>query len=377
VQMRGLLGIYCDQAARIDLFVLFFLRVVDFYNEKVFRVRFEDEEELATLSNRLGWVTLFPFIQPEQATFKLDFSNYDQRLAGNLILALSGKEVKHNLRDPSFIHPDGRMDPLSLGIPRTWEIFDRMPKAGRFTVSYVCSPEDRNYAARRNMYETYGYRVGVPEDDVMWWAALNTAPEDVVEYLSFIVAKYSTVQEAFFVIDGEGGNGVISLREFEEGYAEMDCHKFQGPNESERIRAIFRYLDPSGEGQVSEDEWNILGLIWKEIQLSITEFVQFCERTFGDDLGDTWVFMDEDGGGEIDMDEWCDSCKKVGFFGPVVPIFGFLDADDEGTVSLDEFKLLEDFQDVPENRHNARMQRIAGVPMSPKLSTKSSPSPPG
>jgi Ran GTPase-activating protein (RanGAP) involved in mRNA processing and transport len=356
-QLRGLLGVYANRDSRLELFILLFLRVVDFYNEKIFRVRFDDEQELITLSNRIGWVTVFPFIQPEQATFKLDFSVYDERLSANIILALSGKEVKNNLRDPQYIRPDGTEDPLTLGIPRSWESFEKMPTGGHFTVSYVCSPEDRNYAARRSLYETYGYRVGVPEDEVMWWAALNAAPEDVVEYLAFITAKCGSVQAAFLEIDGEGGNGVISLREFEEGYAEMGCQKFKGPGEKERVRGIFRYLDPSGEGQVSSDEFNMLELLWQEIKLSITEFVQFCERTFGDDLQATWVFMDDDGGGEIDLQEWVDACQKVGFFGPVVPIFGYLDEDDEGSVSIDEFMLLEDFQEAPENRHNAKMSR--------------------
>lgn len=368
VQMRGLMGIYCEQRTRLDLFVLFFLRVIDFYNEKVYRVRFEDEKELATLSDRLGWVTVFPFIQPEQATFRLDYSVYDQRLAGNIILNLRNKENPGNARDPEFIHGDGTKDPLTQGIPRGWDAFERMPKAGRFTISYMCAPEDRNCAARRKMYETYGYRAAPADLDtgVMWWAALNAAPEDVVEFLSFIVAKFDSVEASFWFIDGPGGNGVISLREFEEGYGKMDCHKFQGPNEHARMEQIFRYLDPSGEGQVSFGEWMVLELLWKEIKLSITEFVQFCERTFGDDLAATWVFFDEDGGGEIDQHEWCEACKQVGYFGPVVPIFGFLDSDDEGTVSLDEFKLLEDFQEVPEKRFHAKMNALASADKSPK-----------
>jgi len=358
MQMRGFLGIYADAIPRAEIFVLFFLRVVDFFNEKIYRVRFDDEAELAALSDRLGWVTLFPFIQPEQATFKLDFANYDQRLAANLVVALACKETMGNLRDPRFVLPGGAVDPLALGIPRSWEYFDKMPKGGHLTVTYVCSPEDRSYATRRKCYEMYGYREGVPEDQVMWWAAINAAPEDVIEYLSWLVAKFDSVEGAFYIIDGEGGNGVISLREFEEAYGEMGCHKFEGPQEQEHIRGLFRYLDPSGEGSISLPEWNVLELLWKEIKLSITEFVQFCERTFGDDLEAAWQFMDSDGGGEIDFEEWCDACAQVGYFGPVVPIFGFLDADDEGTVSIDEFKLLETFQEPPEKRFNYMMEHL-------------------
>merc|ERR1719272_722091 len=149
-----------------------------------------------------------------------------------------------------MVYPDGTKDPFTLGIPRSWDVFEKMPKGGKFAVSYVCSPEERNYAARRMFYEKYGYREGVPDDKIEWWADISAAPEDVIEFLSFLVAKFSTVRQGFYEIDGVGGNGVISLREFEEGYRDMECQKFKGPDELARVHALFRYLDSSDEGQV-------------------------------------------------------------------------------------------------------------------------------
>mmetsp|Transcript_18546 Transcript_18546/g.34214 ORF Transcript_18546/g.34214 Transcript_18546/m.34214 type:complete len:1515 (+) Transcript_18546:87-4631(+) len=345
VQLRGLIGIYATEEARAEIFVLMFLRVVDFYNEKVFRVRFTKEEELHALNHRIGWVSLLPFMQPEQATFLLDFANYDQRLAANIILWLRGKESPVNVREPIFTYVDGTVDPLPQGVPRSWETFSKMPKSGTLRMSYMCSPEDRSFKGRKYLYEAYGFRrCPEKEEQVMWWAALNEAPEDVLEYLEFLIAKVGDPAKAFKIIDGEDGNGVISLREFEEGYREMECEKFKGKDERERIHAVFRYLDPSGEGQVSEDEWQMLVLLEREIRMSITEFVQFCERTFGKDLKKTWDYLDDDGSGEIDEDEWCSAVSKLGFFGPAKPIFNYLDKDDEGTVSLDEFEMLEEFQ---------------------------------
>lgn len=213
----------------------------------------------------------------------------------------------------------------------------------------------------------------------MWWAAINVTPEDVLEYLSFIGARfdswtndvkcYDGVGRAFDFIDGVDGNGVVSLREFEEAYREMECTKFKekdeqkrehpaGADEKKRIEGVFRYLDPSGEGTVSKKEWSMLDMLQKEINLSITEFVQFCERTFGDDLETTWKYFDVDNDGSINGKEWLDGCEKIGYFGPVVPIFGYIDADDEGTVSVEEFKTLSEFQESPENRFHARQQRI-------------------
>merc|ERR1712096_155885 len=99
----------------------------------------------------------------------------------------------------------------------------------------------------------------------------------------------------------------------------MECKKFDGPNKEKRIHALFRYLDPSGEGQVSESEWTVLDLLKSEINLSIKEFVQFLERTFGGDLEHAWEYLDGDGGGEIDDAEWVQGIQDIGYFGPTIP----------------------------------------------------------
>jgi len=111
-------------------------------------------------------------------------------------------------------------------------------------------------------------------------------------------------------------------------------------------RNIFRYLDPSGEGQVSEMEWGVLDSIFKEIRFSIGEFVGFLDRTF-DNLDDAWDFLDDDSSGAMDYQEFTDACKSIGFFGPGRPIFSYLDKDDEGTVSLQEFQVVRTFHDEP------------------------------
>merc|ERR1712107_607114 len=165
-------------------------------------------------------------------------------------------------------------------------------------------------------------------------------PSCVLEYLEFLMSKFSNVRDAFKEIDGPGGNGVISLREFEESVVDMGCRKFKGRGAKQEIQETFRFLDPSGEGQVSAEEWTVLEQFWREIEQSIVEFVKFCRRTFGEDLQEAWNAIDEDGSGSITEDEWCDLCKKAGYLGPSKPIFNYLDKDDEGTVSQDEFEEL-------------------------------------
>lgn len=179
--------------------------------------------------------------------------------------------------------------------------------------------------------------------EVMWWSSLTESPEDVIEFLELLTGRFDDMQKAFVYIDGEDGNGIISLREFEEGYHRMECKKFHGPDEKRRLQGVFRFMDASGEGQLSVAEFMVFDQMFKEILLSIEEFVEFCVRTFGDDPCDTWEFIDDDHSGEVDEEEWSAACNNIGYLGPVLPIFRFLDKDDEGTISLDEFLELEKF----------------------------------
>jgi hypothetical protein len=119
LHLRGLLGAFRRDSDRAEVFVIYFMRVVDMYNEKVFRVRFENLEDLARLRERLGYATCFPFIQPEQAQFQLNFKHADEKVAATIILQLAAKEATHNIKAASFIREDGTVDPLPLGVPRS------------------------------------------------------------------------------------------------------------------------------------------------------------------------------------------------------------------------------------------------------------------
>lgn len=372
MHLRGLLGIFCEDHDRADVFVLFYMRIVDMHNEKVFRVRFADKpEELAKLRKRLGATTLFPFVQPEQAAFELDLAIHDERLCASIMLELASKESPlMNIRNPSYIHEDGTRDPLTTGVPRSWATFEKCPTGGTFKVQYECSPEDRCFAHRLKLMETYGFwTCRKAEEEVMWWAALAEAPSDVLEFLEFLVGRFDDIYDSFTAIDGTDGNGQISLREFEDGVRILKCNKFKGRGEKERIANVFRYLDPSGEGQVSRSEWSIMDNLWKEMRQSIREFVFFLERTFGgqDTLDEAWSFIDEDESGEIDEKEWVDVVHdRLKYFGPSAIIFQFLDKDDEGTVSQDEFRTLKVFQKHFREEDEAKASLQGSVNASPR-----------
>lgn len=355
LQLRSLLDIYSSEAFRIEIFVIFFQRIADIHNEKVCRVRFNNPSELQKLRNRIGFVTYFPFIQPEQCHFELDCAFYDQRVAVSMIKNLGNKERENNIINPVCIQEDGKNTLQLGGIPPFWTDPKNIPPQGIFQCTYKCAPEHRSIQYRNQLLENYGlWKIGVDDSSVkvMWWAALSDAPDDVVEFLEFLVTRYSNLKEPFRVIDGmRRSNKNVTSKEFHEGYEAMGCKKFAGANESARIQNVFRYLDPGGEGSISEGEWQVLISFFNELQLSMREFAQFLARTFGDEgespeklLTDAWDYFDDDGSNSITMKEWTAALvNKLCYFGPASQLFNYLDKDDEGTISLSEFMVLAGF----------------------------------
>eukprot|EP00931_Biecheleriopsis_adriatica_P060671 TRINITY_DN36447_c0_g1_i1.p1 TRINITY_DN36447_c0_g1~~TRINITY_DN36447_c0_g1_i1.p1 ORF type:complete len:1458 (+),score=332.80 TRINITY_DN36447_c0_g1_i1:40-4374(+) len=374
LQLRQLLGLFQDAGFRQEIFIMFFNRVSDIQNEKIVRSRFDTDEELMDILKRLGFGGPFPFMQPEQAHFHMKLKNYDERLAVSLLLKLANKEKISNLKNPKFTHADGSEDALPLGVPRSWETLSNIPKEGVFEVDYVCSPEDRNFLARRALVEDIGDwdMSQVQEADVCWWSSISKASTDVMDFVFWIISTYGDCMKAFYDIDGGGGqigddDVEITMREFEEGCKRIGFNKFEqkaarkksdgkvpaspaspaagaGLTEQQRLIHVFRYLDPSGEGKVSAAEWAVFQQVEMEIKLSIKEFVMFCERNFGPHLSDAWAVLDSDGGGEVSFDEWQETCAEAQYFGPTMPIFKYIDKDDGGSFDGDEFQVLEKFQ---------------------------------
>jgi len=318
---------------------------VDIWSGKVFRVRFSSDEEVQRLNDALGFTLVFPFIQPENIKLRADMSFHDQRLAVNALLTLARKEGMGNLKSYEFIDGNGNAIPLTTGIPNTWFIFQSMPKAGTFSCTYACAPENRKFKERLFLAEKMcSFCMDVEEDDVQWWTGLTEVPQDILDLLDWIIGNFDDVYKAFHAIDGEGGNGVVSLRELEEGIRELGCKKFKGKDEKERIMTIFRHLDPGMEGTISEDEWGVLHQLWKEYQLCIAEFVHFLQRTFGSDLMHAWNFLDDDESGELTLDEFLKAVEEIGYFGPAQCVFGLLDKSCDGSISIDEFEVLNAYK---------------------------------
>jgi len=106
-------------------------------------------------------------------------------------------------------------------------------------------------------------------------------------------------------------------------------------------------LDPPGlggstDGNITLQEWEKMDQILRDVRLAIREFVRFLQMTCGDNFAAiAWRNFDVDKSGSVDEKEWGEAIQRFGFFGPSRPIFRYLDRDDEGTISIEEFRELE------------------------------------
>ncbi|CAE7938971.1 TONSL [Symbiodinium necroappetens] len=360
LQTRALTECFMDPCDREDCLITFFNRIADMHNEKVFSVRFEgDDEQVNRLRTRLGSLVFFPWVQPEQARFVFQLDRFDERTALCALINLAKKERMTNIQKPRWVRGDGSVDPLVMGLPRSWETISQIPEHGTVSMSYKCAPEDRNFKVRKSFLQTYGnWPCDVNMEQVLWWASTNEVPVDVMEFLEFIIERYDDVYEAFDDIKSKNAQ-VLNHRDFEEGLRRVKCKKFKGRREGDKITGIFRYLDPSGEGQVTRSEWGILELCHKEMVYSIQEFVHFCSRSFGNDLNAAWAVFDVNGDNFISEAEWVTVARSFSYFGPTLPIFRFLDRDDEGTISFEEFEELQKFREPP--RPDVQSSALAAV----------------
>jgi Ca2+-binding EF-hand superfamily protein len=328
------------------------------YNEKMFRVRFTPEE-MHRIRERLGFATLFPYVQPENSKFSLDFAYNDQRMVASFLVQMAiAKEKFENLQNAELHLPNGKIDTLKMGVPFSWVEPSALPKAGVFHCTYKCAPENRRFEFRRASAAATGFPMDIQESAVSWWSGLSEAPEDVVELLSWLLTKFSSMDEAFKV--AVGSKAAMNKLQFETFLKEQGLTKFKGKGdvEEQRITGVFRWLDPGGDGTLSRLEFRIMQELWNEMDLCLREFAQFLSFKYGEDLELAWCMLDKNCDGSISMSEWMSAVEDIGYFGPAEIVFKFIDSDDDHSIQQEEFELLENYvldrQQAAEGRHLTR-----------------------
>ncbi|CAE7433994.1 ddaF [Symbiodinium natans] len=325
-QCRQLVAVFGDRAFRLEVLTFLILRLSDPQNMKMVASRVAPEE-WDELRLRLGTLTLFPFIQPEQHRFAFDTNIPEDRVAACLTVRMNMKESPGrlgNLRQPRLVLADKTEFAFDRGVPATWKDLPTIP-SGLLSWQYMAAPEDRSLDMRvENMLKYGGWNVEINNSKVIWWADVQAVPEAVSTFLVHVMRHFKhNLRAAFQMIDGPDGNGKLSLKEFKAAFDRLGWREFK---DSEKAVELFRYLDPDRGGSISWEEWQVMEYLLKELQLAILELLQYVDRTFGS-VEVAYDFLDKDGSDTVDFDEWCQALKSMGYHGPSDVIYKYLCAD--------------------------------------------------
>lgn len=255
-------------------------------------------------------------------------------MAAKIYLCMAFRERVENIRQVKCTLPDGTDFKFERGIPQRWEALEHIPDEGIITFQYMCSPEDRKLNERVELAKKWGAWHFNVEARPLWWSAIAEVPEAVLEFLYHLMRNSITVSQAFVKIDGHDGNGEISLQELQAGADKL------GWKTPELCKEVFRYLDPDNGGSISIEEWDVLHQSWKELQLSIIEFLKYIDRKF-EDFDQAYEAIDDDDSDSVELHEWLQAVEEIGYFGSSLPIFRYMAVDGK-SFSREDWKNLED-----------------------------------
>merc|ERR1712048_55096 len=133
------------------------------------------------------------------------------------------------------------------------------------------------------------------------------------------------------------GNGEVSLKEMKDAVDEFGWKQFK--DSPELVTQVFRYLDPDNGGSISLEEWDVLQQLWKELTLSILEFLKYIDLMFGD-LDTAYDLIDQDSSDEVELHEWEQAVEEMGYFGASLAIYRYIcPAGSQGFSHADWVKL--------------------------------------
>mmetsp|Transcript_78708 Transcript_78708/g.138856 ORF Transcript_78708/g.138856 Transcript_78708/m.138856 type:complete len:1576 (+) Transcript_78708:47-4774(+) len=377
-QLRSLLCVFLDRDDRASVLTVWFMRCIDWpINNKVCEAKFSQQAWLE-LVNRLGYLNLFPYFQPELSSHNLDLVSHEQRRVLHVLVRLSNAEHISNIKKPKVdwngpqAHPE--FVPFTAGIPLSWENFDAINTQGNVELSYACSMENVKLKTRRRLAATVGGWGNLPDDQatlassINFWATLESVPEEVVKVIVFMIRNYSSINSAFGKLNGDGDNS-LNHKEFVSNLQRVGCCRSKKVKEQmtgfvlqdsqalesydehdsvqyEQLSSVYRFLDSSNDGEISRKEFDALERIWKELHQSMYEFKKDMETCYGT-LSSAYETADEDGSDALSFEEFTILVQATRFDGPIKQIFLFMDMNGDDEIQKYEFELLNDYAEDP------------------------------
>lgn len=342
------------------------------------------------LTRRLGYLTLFPFFQPEGEAFSLDLSVPEQRRNLHVLTRLCAAESSVSIQKTRIDWTGPNTHPVwsafVSGVPLSWgsEQFDCLPSRGVFEGTYCSSQDDIRLKARLRLARSVGWQ-GLPEDcaklegALTLWSVLDQVPKEVLQLVEWITSREKSfadedcakpLQATFKACDASGDRN-LQLQEFVTGVDELgfrlppEPRRRRGPLERASVKpepsprmktmtlaekqlerkvqvltAVYRWLNPNNDGNLSEKEFGVLQGVYRELRQTTWEFVHHIKERFGS-LATAWAAADHNGNGQIDQAEFHWLARRWRFDGPTRQIFMFLDEDGSDSIGLTEWLRLE------------------------------------
>lgn len=345
LQLRTLLLLLETPNARLQLFELLYLRIVDIQNQTLARDVLDESCNFCKLE-RFNQCMMFPFVQPESFAFEFNLKHLDHRLASLAVFKLCEVEGWANLPEPAFVadeaDEDGTDEALFWRSSKEVSL-DSMPTRGLFRGKYMGSPSTRSLKCRKQLLEMWGYwQVALSEDRICWAAKPFQEPEEVTPLVEWLIMRYPDLTKAFqhickSVPDGLQTAGALRAAEMEEGLKALGF----GRLESSGIAGVFRYL--ASKDVLAQADWKKLESSWSQARLSAKDFVIFMQSMVGETLEEWWSSLGQEVTGKVSRVQWNDACRMRGFYGNSTQVYRLLEEDDAETITWTEFQALRKF----------------------------------
>ncbi|CAK9112815.1 Type II NADH:quinone oxidoreductase (NDH-2) [Durusdinium trenchii] len=232
-QLRNLLCIFLNRQDRGEVMSTFFLRCVDWpINGKCCQPKFT-RHHWKDLSQRLGYMNLFPYGQPEMSFHIIDLEQWEQRRCFHNLVRLANWEDSVNIKNPMMdkdANPNApAFQPFVAGIPNSWAELENIPTQGLVQCTYTCSVDRQNLKARRRLAASVGGWTNLPDTTFDFWSCLEDVPVEVLKavidrVVTFMIRTWKSTDAAFSALNTQPDN-MLNHKEFVDGLTKAGCCK--------------------------------------------------------------------------------------------------------------------------------------------------------